>query len=286
MLLGSHLSIAGGVDRALLRAAEFGFRTMAMFVRGNVQWRAAALTPEMAARFRRTRRRLGIRYVVAHGMYLSNLAGRWAVRRKSIAVLGDELDRCRRLGIEMLVIHPGSRADTAAGLRLIATGLDAVLRASARGPKVLLETTAGSGHGIGGRFEHLAEIMARMRRRRVGVCLDTCHVFAAGYDIRTPAAYRRTMAEFDRVIGLNHLYAVHLNDSTGGTSGVCDDNVPIVQGLPVMGCSQEAGMIEFGYTPCCSLLPEGPGDLIPGGAVVAEARVYLDHPVSIPQRNK
>ena len=217
MLLGSHLSISGGPHNALLRASEYGFGTCAMFVRNQQQWKTPPLTDEQAALFRRTRCKLGIGPVVAHGSYLVNLAGLYAVRRKSLVAMAEEFDRCGRLGIEYLVIHPGSRPDKPAGMRKIAEGINRVLAASPhRRPKLLLETTAGQGNSIGGTFEQLAGILALIDRpRRVGVCLDTCHVYAAGYDIRTPEAYAETMARFDRIIGLGKLLAIHLNDSRG-----------------------------------------------------------------------
>jgi len=215
MLLGAHMSIHGGLHNALTAAAGCGFGAVAMFVRNQVQWRVPPLSDEAVATFRRTRRRLGLSPVVAHGSYLVNLAGLRDVRRKSIRATRADLARCGRLGIEQLVLHPGSRADADEGIRLIAAGVnDALDAAACRRPKLLLETTAGSGNCIGRTFEQLAAILASVRRpRRVGVCLDTCHVFAAGYDIRSPRAYRETMAHFDRVIGLERLWAIHLNDS-------------------------------------------------------------------------
>ncbi len=217
MLLGSHLSIRNGPHHALRKAGQYGFGTVGMFVRNQLQWRVPPLRDEAVAEFRRTRRRLGISPVVAHGSYLVNLAGRSAVRRKSIAAVRADLQRCGRLGIEYLVLHPGSRADADAGVRLIADGVNEVFDAlSCRRPKLLVETTAGAGHCIGHTFEQIAAILSRVRRpRRVGVCLDTCHVFAAGYDLRRPEAYRRTMRHFDRVVGLDRLGAIHLNDSRG-----------------------------------------------------------------------
>ena len=217
MLLGAHLSIAGGLHSALIAAGGCGFRTVGLFVRNQLQWRAGRLSEEAVAVFRRTRRRLGIWPVVAHGSYLVNLAGRHRVRRRSIAATLADLAACGRLGIEYLVLHPGSRPNAEEGTRLIAEALDEIFaRLPDRRPKVLLETTAGAGNCIGHTFEQIAAILARVRRpRRLGVCLDTCHVFAAGYDLRTARAYRRTMAHFGRVIGLERLRAVHLNDSLG-----------------------------------------------------------------------
>jgi deoxyribonuclease-4 len=264
MLLGAHLSIAGGVDLALHSAAEYGFNTVAMFVRSNVQWRAAKLTGETVARFRRTRRRLGIGPVIAHGMYLANLAGRAAIRRKSITAVRDELDRCGRLGIEYLVIHPGSREDAGFGIGLIAGALNQIIAdCPHRRPKVLLETTAGSGNSIGRTFEQLGEILAAVRYpRRVGICMDTCHVFAAGYDIRGPRAYRRTMSRFDMVIGLSRLRAIHVSDSQKPLGSGVDRHAHI--GLGLIGLGGFANLVNdprLTDTPLILETPKGCGPI-------------------------
>jgi deoxyribonuclease IV len=215
MLLGSHLSIAGGLHKAAEKAGEYGFAALAMFVRNQVQWRVPPLSEESVERFRAARRRAGISRVVAHGSYLVNLAGLRDVRRRSIGALKADLDRCGRLGIEYLVLHPGVREDRERGIRLISDALNAVIAdCPHRRPKVLLETTAGQGRSIGHRLEDLAEILAGLDRpRRFGICLDTCHAFAAGYDLRTPASCAKTLDELDRVVGLRRLLAIHLNDS-------------------------------------------------------------------------
>jgi len=219
MLLGAHLSIAGGPHKALERAGELGFETVAIFVRSPVQWGGPPLSAEAVARFRRTRRRLGMGPVIAHGSYLANLAGAAALRARSLRAMAEELDRCGRLGAEYYVFHPGSPgpAGREEGIARVAAGLDELIaRCRRRRVKLLLETTAGAGHQLGGRFEDLAEILARLRRPgRFGVCLDTCHVFAAGYDLRTRRAWDGTLRRFDRLIGLERLRAVHLNDSKG-----------------------------------------------------------------------
>jgi len=233
MLLGAHLSIAGGVDRALLAAAEYGFNAVGLFLRNQVQWRCRPLDEALVARFKRTRRQAGIAAVVAHGSYLVNLAGLARVRRRSIAAMIEDLDRCGRLGIEYLVIHPGSRPDAAKGIDQIVRALDAIFAACPRRrPKILLETTAGSGNTLGRSFEQLAAILDRVARpRRVAVCLDTCHIFAAGYDIRTPAACRKTLDQFDSIVGLDRLRAVHLNDSRKGIASRVDRHAHIGHGL-------------------------------------------------------
>jgi len=217
MRLGAHLSIGGGMHKALVSASEYGFDTVAVFVRNQAQWYVPPLSEQAVAEFRRTRAELGIGPVVAHGSYLVNLAGEPLVRGRSIEAMLADLGRCRRLGIEYLVLHPGSRPDAEEGIGLIAEALNEIFARQGEGgpgPMVLLETTAGMGNAIGRTFEQLAAILARIDRpARVGVCLDTCHVFAAGYDLRTPAAYDKIMADFDRLIGLARLRAVHVNDS-------------------------------------------------------------------------
>jgi len=170
--------------------------------------------------------------VVAHGSYLVNLAGQAAVRRKSLKAMADELGRCGRLGIEYLVLHPGSNPDRDRGIGLIADGLSQLLQECPhRRVKVLLETTSAAGSTIGGRFEDLAAILKRCDRpKRFGVCLDTCHIFAAGYDLRTPAAYRNTMRQFQDAVGLDRLKAIHLNDSMGALGGHRDRHAHIGHG--------------------------------------------------------
>ena len=232
MLLGSHLSIAGGLDKALLSGAEYGFQAVGMFVRNQLQWRAPRLDEQAVGTFRRTRRRLGIRAVVAHASYLVNLAGRADIRARSIAAMIEDLRRCARLGIEYLVLHPGSNPDCTKGIGLIAAALNDIASATPRArPRILLETTAGQGNCIGHRFGQLGEILARLERPdRFGVCLDTCHVFAAGYDLRGPRAYAGTIAGFDREIGLAKLKAIHLNDSKHGLGSRVDRHAHIGHG--------------------------------------------------------
>jgi len=232
MLIGAHLSIAGGMDRAVAAAGEYGFDAVAVFVRNQRRWRGPGLTDQTVRRFKLARRRLGISPVVAHGSYLVNLAGHAEVRRKSLAAMAEELDRCGRLGIEYLVVHPGANASARAGIELIAAGLNELMAGRRRRrPDVLLETTAGAGRTIGGTFEQLAAILERLDRpKRFGMCLDTCHVFAAGYDIRTPRAYARTMADFDRVIGLDRLRVIHVNDSVAALGSRRDRHAHVGHG--------------------------------------------------------
>jgi len=213
MILGAHLSIAGGLDKALAKAGEFGFDAVALFLRNQRQWAAPPLGQEAVEVFRRVRRKFKLKVVLAHGSYLLNLAGEGEVFRRSLEAMADDLGRCDRLGIEHLVIHPGTCEDEEAGTERIATAVCELLGQGGR-VRLLLETTAGQGSSVGWRFEHLAEIIRRCGRPgRLGVCIDTAHIFAAGYDIRRRKAYEATMAEIDRVVGLGRLGAVHVNDS-------------------------------------------------------------------------
>lgn len=232
MILGSHLSIAGGLHHALQDAQDYGFQAVALFLRNQRQWQAPDLTDADVAAFKRVRRQSGIAPVVAHGSYLMNLAGENPVREKSIAALAEDLRRAGRLGVEYLVIHPGSNQDTQAGIERIVAGLDAAMTGHRyRHPMVLLETTAGQGNCIGYRFEHLAAMLAGVRRKdRYGVCFDTAHVLAAGYDLRSARAVRTTLDKFDRVVGMTHLRAVHCNDSLKPFGSRVDRHAHIGQG--------------------------------------------------------
>jgi len=220
MILGSHLSISGGLHKALIAAQEYGFKALALFLRNQVRWRATPLADEAVEKFRRTRAETDIRAIVAHASYLVNLAGKKEVRDKSIPALAEDFSRAQRLGVEYVVFHPGSNPDLQAGQKMITDALNEIAEtvapdSGAETPsRILLETTAGQGNCIGHRFEHLAAIMEGLAQpERFGVCLDTCHIFAAGYDIRTPETYAATMKEFDDILGFDKLLAVHLNDS-------------------------------------------------------------------------
>lgn len=216
--LGAHMSIAGGLPRAVDRAEASGCEALQIFTKSAGQWRARELPAEEITLFRRRVADTGIGPVIAHNSYLINLAtAQPELRAQSIAAMGEELDRAESLGLAGLVMHPGSYTSgtEAGGLRLIAEGLSRLLgeRPAAR-VKVLLEHTAGQGTNLGHRFEHLAEIIERLGgSARVGVCLDTCHLLAAGYDICSPDGYDGTFRALDRIVGLERVQAFHLNDS-------------------------------------------------------------------------
>lgn len=216
--LGAHLSISGGLPRAVDRAEASGCAALQIFTKSAGQWRARELPAEEIALFKRRVRQTGIRPVVAHNSYLINLAAAEpALRDRSVQALCDELDRAEALGLDGLVMHPGSYTSGTeeAGLRLIAEGLAQIFDARPDAKtRVLLEHTAGQGTNLGHRFEHLAEIIERLNgSRRVGVCLDTCHLIAAGYDIRSREGYDETFRQFGRIVGFSRLKVFHFNDS-------------------------------------------------------------------------
>lgn len=234
-LFGAHLSIAGGCHHALLAAQAYGMEVVQLFTKSTNQWRAKELTDDDVRTFRDTLRATGLRYPMAHDSYLINLASPdETLYRQSIEAFVTELQRAEVLGLSYLVMHPGSHLGSgeAAGLTRIAAALDEV---HARCPgfrvQVLLETTAGQGSNLGYRFEHLARILELVQHPdRLGICLDTCHVFAAGYPLAPPAEYRKTFKTFDRLLGLNRLRAFHLNDSVKPLGSRVDRHAHLGQG--------------------------------------------------------
>ena len=216
--LGAHLSIGGGLPRAVDRAVASRCEALQVFTKSAGQWRARVLPPDEIILFRRRVAETGIQPVVAHNSYLINIAAAAVpLRARSQAALEEEYDRAEALDLMGLVMHPGSHTTGTEeeGLRLIAAGLRDLLagrRHSA--PLILLEHTAGQGTNLGHRFEHLATILDLLDGSpRIGICLDTCHLLTAGYDIVSEDGYERTFSEFDRLIGLDRIKAFHLNDS-------------------------------------------------------------------------
>jgi len=217
MRLGAHESIAGGLHKAFDRAQSAGCEAVQIFVKSNRSWAVKPLTEEDIARFKAKAEETGIHPVVGHTSYLLNLAtpdeALWVKSRDTLII---ELERCEALDVPYLVLHPGSHvgAGEEAGLARVAQGLGKI-HAATPGfrTQILLETTAGQGSSLGHSFEHLAWLIEHTPEgERLGVCLDTCHVFAAGYKLRTPKGYTATMETFDRLIGLERLKALHLND--------------------------------------------------------------------------
>ena len=217
-MIGAHQSIAGGVPLAVERGLAVGCRVLQIFVKNNSRWIGKPIGKPEARQFRDAARRGNLAHVAAHTSYLINLAASGGVlRRLSISALVDEIRRCDRLGIPDLVLHPGSHGGQgeSAGVRRIARSLDeAFARTGSSRVRILLETAAGQGTSVGYRFEHLRDILGDVRTPgRVRVCLDTCHVHAAGYDLVSPEGYADTIETFDRTVGLSLLAAIHVNDS-------------------------------------------------------------------------
>jgi deoxyribonuclease-4 len=217
-ILGAHMSIAGGYYKAVEAAARFGMETVQIFTKNNNQWRAKPISDEEVEKFRETIETTGVSSPLAHASYLINLASPdrelW---QRSVDAFVVELQRADRLGIGHVVLHPGAfkEGGEQAGIKRIVRALNQIHRRTTKlRAQCLLETTAGQGTSIGCRFEHLAEILDGVRHPdRLGVCFDTCHVFAAGYRLDPVTAYRRTMRQFDRLVGLDRVRAFHLNDS-------------------------------------------------------------------------
>ncbi len=218
MRFGAHMSIAGGFDKAVDRAVQAGCDAVQIFTKNNNQWRAKPIEDAQVAAFAARLADSGIGPVVAHDSYLINMASPddelW---NKSIDAFRIELERCEQLSVPFLVTHPGSfvKSTEEQGIQRIADALNRV-HDELPGYQVLtlLETTAGQGSSIGHRFEQLAAIIEKVSApERVGFCLDTCHVFAAGYEIRTEEGYAETINSFDSILGLDNLMAFHFNDS-------------------------------------------------------------------------
>ena len=218
MLIGAHMSAAGGVSKAVERAVVHGCEALQVFSKNANQWKGKPLDPAEIRAFRARVTETGITPVVAHASYLINLATTFPVLRgQSIAAFVDELERAEALGLLGVVIHPGTctAGSEADALRLIAEAIRAAFAVRPRAKTmVLLEHTAGQGRTVGHRFEHLAVILEHLYgSTRVGVCLDTCHLVASGYDIVSERGYRDTFAAFERLVGLDRLKVFHANDS-------------------------------------------------------------------------
>lgn len=210
------MSVAGGVSRAVERAALHGCETLQIFAKNASQWKAKPLDPVEIRRFRQLIETSGIYPVVSHASYLINLASPTPVlREQSVAALADELDRAAALGLDGVVLHPGTNTagNEDDALRLVADAVRTVF-AGRPGPRLLLEHTAGQGRTVGHRFEHLATILEHLDGdERVGICLDTCHLAASGYDIGSAQGWRETFESFAALVGFDRLKAIHANDS-------------------------------------------------------------------------
>lgn len=233
---GAHMSISGGIALAFDRLTEVDGEALQIFTANQRQWRVKMPSPAEIETFKARRQQVPGVPVASHDSYLINLASpNPETADKSLAAFREELHRCAALGIEYLIMHPGSHLGEGieAGLQRFTANLDRALAEAGIGRQVmvLLETTAGQGTNLGASFEELAAIIAASSHpERLGVCYDTCHTFAAGYDIRTPKAYAQTMAQFDRLLGLERLRFFHLNDAKQGLGSRIDRHAHIGQG--------------------------------------------------------
>ena len=233
--IGAHMSVAGGVSKAVDRAVVHGCEALQIFSKNANQWRGKPLDPAEVRAFRTRIDQTGIRPAVSHASYLINLATTFPVlREQSLAAFIDELDRADALGLLGVVIHPGTctAGSEDDGLRLIADAIRVAFKARPRRKTmVLLEHTAGQGRTLGHRFEHLRAIIDHLNgSTRVGVCLDTCHLVASGYDIVSEHGYEETFAAFDRLVGISRLKVFHGNDSKKPCGSRVDRHEHIGQG--------------------------------------------------------
>jgi deoxyribonuclease-4 len=235
--VGAHVSIAGGVENAPLNAREIGARAFAMFTRNQRQWHSAELTPGSIEAFRQNCIDAGFlpEHILPHDSYLINLGNPEPEKlEKSRKAFITEMERAEALGLSMLNFHPGSHLNLVGEkecLRLIAESVNISLEAT-RGVTAVIENTAGQGSNMGCRFEHLATIVDLVEdKTRIGVCLDTCHLFASGYDLRTPEAFDAMLAEFDSIVGLRYLRGMHLNDARQQLGSRVDRHACIGKGM-------------------------------------------------------
>lgn len=241
---GSHLSVAGSFINAVNDAELLGCQSVQIFTKAPNQWRGRDITAKEAGEFRKAVKKAKLRFPTAHDSYLINLASPDdALYQRSIEAFVEEIHRAELLGLKYLVTHPGAHMGTGekVGLARVVAALD-VVHERTQGAKVcvLIETTAGQGTSLGHRFEHLKVILAGVRHsRRLGVCLDTCHIFAAGYDIRTRQAYNSMRRSLARTIGLRRIKALHLNDSLKPLGSRVDRHAHIGAG--------EIGRAAFGF---------------------------------------
>ena len=235
ILLGAHMSIAGGVDKAIERGNQLSCTAIQLFTKNANQWKGKVFEEEEIDRFLSLRKKSSISKIFAHDSYLINLAsGSPTLRTKSINAFVNEMERCRILYIPYIVIHPGAHLDIGEneGIKNIVNSINVILEKTNGWPvDIALETTAGQGTSIGYRFEHLSHIINGVKENdRIKVCLDTCHIFAAGYDISTAKGYDAVMKEFDRIVGIDRLVCFHVNDCKKGLGSRVDRHEHIGKG--------------------------------------------------------
>jgi deoxyribonuclease IV len=236
LLIGAHTSAAGGAHNALLEGKKIGATTIQLFTANQKRWEGKPLDQKAIDLWDKALKETGLSHIMSHDSYLINLGAPDSENlRKSRKSFRDEALRCKQLNISFLNFHPGAalHEEPEHCLDLIVESLLSMEDIFDDSPtRLLLEATAGQGSSVGYRFEHLGYIIDKVAKRLpIGVCIDTCHIFAAGYDIRTEAAWNDTLKEFDRVVGLKYLYAFHLNDSVKQLASRVDRHAPLGEGL-------------------------------------------------------
>ncbi|GAB4293873.1 MAG: deoxyribonuclease IV [Myxococcota bacterium] len=262
-LFGCHVSIAGGVQNAPQRARALNCNVMQIFTANQRQWRSKPISDSDAEQYKQNLKKFGIVAVMSHDSYLINLCASDPENlNKSVAAFHDEIERCKKLGIELLNFHPGSHlgAGEEAGIKQVANSLKSLLPdVKGTNLKFILENTAGQGSNLGYKFEHLAEIIELVGAPEYfGVCFDTCHGFAAGYEISNEKGWNVVWEEFDRVIGLKFLKAIHVNDSKGALGKKLDRHEHIGKGtIGEEGFRLLVNDPRFKQTPMFLETPEG-----------------------------
>ncbi len=244
LLIGAHMSIAGGLYTAFERAERVNCTAIQIFTKNSNQWKDPTISPDDISKYREAKNKSKVRVVVSHDSYLINLCGASDfLLESSRRSFVEEIKRCDLLDIKYLNFHPGAHTtlDRKEAVRVVADSLNESHEATKKSNVVtLIETTAGQGTTLGNSFEEIAEMISFVKdKKRVGVCIDTCHIFAAGYDIRTKESYDKTMAEFDRIIGFDNLFAVHFNDAKKPLNSHVDRHENIGKG--------EIGKAAFGF---------------------------------------
>ncbi len=263
--VGAHCSIAGGHDKAIYLGSKLGCEVVQVFTRNNMQWSAPPLQAEVARRYRQAKRETGIGTVFGHAGYLINLASTDSGNLgRSREALLDELQRCSLLGLPFLVLHPGAHlgAGEDAGLDRILESLDWVFSRYEGRTKIALEVTCGQGTVLGGRLEHLAYLARHSEHaKRLAICLDTCHLFAAGYDLKSPEAIDRFVKEFKRHLPWSRVVCIHLNDSNGDLGSHLDRHELLGKGKIGWSCFRTiVNHPAFACIPLCLETPKGKGN--------------------------
>ena len=243
LLIGAHTSASGGSQNALYEGQRIGATTIQLFTSNQKQWTGRKISDEEVLLWEKALEETGIQSVMSHDSYLINLGSVSAeTLQKSRKAFREEIERCHTLSIPYLNFHPGA-ATGGTEEQCIETIIESLLELEKtlheghKKTRLLLETTAGQGTTVGYRFEHLAQIIKEVQAKiPIGVCIDTCHIFAAGYDVRTKEAWEETLKKFDRIVGLKHLYAFHLNDSMKDLGSRVDRHARLGEGKIGLDC--------------------------------------------------